>query len=580
MWEIAKKQACLERNHELTEEVVRERTEELQVAKAELQAMHDASPLGMFMADSQGNYVYCNHMYEFISGLTSDRAQSRGWLAIVHPSDRDRVEQEWNRAVRSAAPYESVYRFQRESGRELWVSVKAATLFNGDSQLGYVGTLEDITARKQAEINLQNHARELEATQRTLQQQARELEMRTEQLEEAHVVAEQANLAKSEFLANMSHEIRTPMTAILGFADILAEDAEKPAEIEAISTIKRNGTYLLKIINDILDLSKIEAGKFSVDKRRCSACQIVSDVASLMRVPASAKQLPLVVEYVGPIPEFIECDSTRLRQVLINLIGNAIKFTQTGRVRVVVSYLDSDRRPRLQFDIVDTGIGMTQEELQRLFQPFTQADASTSRRFGGTGLGLTISQRLAEMMEGSVTVESAPGHGSTFRLIIPTGNMEGVRMLADPSEAGVSKAEVARSTPTCDIKSRVLLAEDGLDNQRLISFVLKKAGIDVTLAEDGQLALDLALAAKAAGEPFDVILMDMQMPVLDGYAATMRLREAGYTGPIIALTAHAMTNDREKCIAAGCDEYAAKPIDRTRLLFLVEQFSQRGKVHA
>ncbi|MBI3840256.1 MAG: PAS domain S-box protein, partial [Planctomycetia bacterium] len=406
MRNIAKNQAHLERSHELTEQIVRERTAELRGAKAELQAMHDASPMGMFMANQHGEFVYVNHMYEYISGLTCETAKDRGWLSKVHSDDRRRVEREWGQAVEQITTYESVHRIVRGGQLELWVSIKAAPVFSGDVVLGYVGTMEDITDRKQAEIDLQNHARELEAAQRTLQCQTRELETRTEQLQEAHVIAERANLAKSHFLANMSHEIRTPMTAILGFADILAEDAQNPEEIEAITTIKRNGKYLLEIINDILDLSKIEAGKFSVEKQRCSTCQIIADAASLMRVPASAKQLPLKIEYVGPIPEIIESDSTRLRQVLINLIGNAIKFTQTGAVRVVIRFLDTNGPPRLQFEILDTGIGMSQEELNRLFQPFTQADASTSRQFGGTGLGLAISQRLAEMMGGSLTVDS------------------------------------------------------------------------------------------------------------------------------------------------------------------------------
>ena len=273
---------------------------------------------------------------------------------------------------------------------------------------------------------------------------------------------------------------------------------------------------------------------------------------------------------------------------MINLIGNAIKFTSEGSVRVVISFTDErvnhdsiNNRANggnldqgvnggiLQFDVIDTGIGMTPEQVDRLFQPFTQPDASTTRKFGGTGLGLTISKRLASMLGGDLTVESEFGRGSTFRLRVVVGTLDGVRMIERPDdEITVEKAVLEESNdgPNKLLNCHILLAEDGVDNQTLISFVLKKAGAKVTIAENGQIAADLALRAHKEGRPFDVILMDIQMPVLDGYGATRLLRERGYSGAIIALTANAMSGDREKCIAAGCDDYAAKPINRVKLV--------------
>jgi len=393
---------------------------------------------------------------------------------------------------------------------------------------------------------------------------------------QAKEVAETATRAKSEFLANMSHEIRTPMTAILGFAENLLEpDHSESERLSWIQTIRRNGEYLLDLINDILDLSKIEANHVTIECRDCQPCRVIAEVISLMRVRADARGLPLSIEYTGAIPETIRTDETRLRQILINLIGNAIKFTDTGTIRVVACLVGNRDQPYLQFDIIDTGRGMTQEQVARLFQPFVQADSSTTRQFGGTGLGLTISRRFADLLGGDITVPRTElGAGTTFRASIATGSLAGVQMLDDPMSATVVE-DVRPTVAASDLSGlRILLAEDGPDNQRLISFILKKAGADVTVEANGKLALDTAMAA-LNDRPFDVILMDMQMPVMDGYTATEQLRSQGYAGTIIALTAHAMHGDREKCIKAGCDDFATKPIDRFELTNLVARHTQR-----
>ncbi len=397
--------------------------------------------------------------------------------------------------------------------------------------------------------------------------------------------AESADRAKSEFLANMSHEIRTPMTAILGFAENLLDSSQSKSEkLNCIQTIRRNGKYLLGLINDILDLSKIEAGKATIERQSTQPCRIVAEVAALMRVRADAKGLPFNIEYTGVIPQTIRCDVTRLRQILINLIGNAIKFTEVGAVCLVTRLVDDGDEPYLQFDVIDTGCGLIQEQEAKLFQPFMQADTSTTRKFGGTGLGLTISKRFAALLGGDIVLlTTAIGVGSTFRATVATGSLDGVKMLEDPMSATVvpdDAVAVARA-PRSDLHGcRILLAEDGPDNQRLISFVLKKAGAEVTVEENGQLAFDAALTARDHNEPFDVILMDMQMPVMDGYEATARLRQEGYTGPIIALTAHAMSSDREKCINAGCDDYATKPVDRQELIETIDAYHTHSSHHS
>jgi len=391
--------------------------------------------------------------------------------------------------------------------------------------------------------------------------------------------AKSADRAKSEFLANMSHEIRTPMTAILGYVDLLAtgeaNTPDAPSRAEAVQAIRRNGAHLLQIIGDILDLSKIEVGKFMLEQSHCSPVDTVSDIVRMMRIRAKHKCLTLNLKFRGPIPNSITTDPLRLRQILINLIGNAIKFTEIGGVRVDVSLVRHEGQPRLQCIVADSGVGIPERQLGSLFQPFVQGDMSTARRYGGTGLGLAISKRLAIILGGDLSVDSQEGTGSTFTLTIDPGPIEAARLVqvdGDPAASGVRPLpQVSPEVPRLDC--RVLLAEDGPDNRRLISYVLEQAGARVSTVGDGEAAVHEALAARAAGEPFQVILLDIQMPLVDGYQAAERLRAAKYQGPIIALTAHAMRGDRGRCLEAGCDDYATKPIDRHALVRLVAKYA-------
>jgi signal transduction histidine kinase/CheY-like chemotaxis protein len=405
------------------------------------------------------------------------------------------------------------------------------------------------------------------------------LERQAVELEAARLESVEASRVKSEFLANMSHEIRTPMTAVIGYADLLLDPSLGASErVNHLQTIRRNGEHLMTVIDDILDVSKIEAGKMTVEMIPSSPSQVIVDVASLMRVRAVAKHLAFEIRYQGAIPETILSDPTRLKQIVMNFVGNAIKFTETGTIRILVRCDEPDSpAPRLVIDVADTGIGMTEAQMQRLFQSFSQADASTTRKFGGSGLGLLISKRLAVLLGGDITVESALGRGSVFRVCIPTGPLTGIAMVDGLAEAGLtdnpaqSIRRVASLPPSC----RVLLAEDGYDNQVLVSTYLVKAGATVKVVADGLLAVEEATAALAAGKPYDLILMDMQMPRLDGYGATSKLRLMKYDRPIVALTAHAMAGDRERCEKAGCDDYLTKPVDRAQLVALVARFTSK-----
>jgi CheY-like chemotaxis protein/HPt (histidine-containing phosphotransfer) domain-containing protein len=359
----------------------------------------------------------------------------------------------------------------------------------------------------------------------------------------------------------MSHEIRTPMNAIIGFADVLRRGfAENEAERQDyLETIHSSGQHLLDLINDILDLSKIEAGKMQIELRKCSPNDIIHEVATVLRVRAKQKNIALDYAWDGKVPETIVTDATRLRQVLTNLVGNAIKFTETGGVKIVAR-LDASNR-KLALAITDSGIGMTSESMANLFQPFMQADTSITRRFGGTGLGLAISRQLVEALGGSLTVDSTLGKGSTFTVTVDTGALDDVKLLDAPEAASASRTNVAYTAHSLP-PLRVLSVEDGESNQKLIALVLKRAGVAIVdQAPNGQVGVDLAMRNN-----YDIILMDMQMPVMDGDTAVRTLRAKKLKTPIIALTAHAMKEEEDKCRAAGCDGFVSKPIDVDRLL--------------
>lgn len=523
------------------------------------------------IANVKGDITYVNDKFCEISGFSREEMIGQNHRIVKSNEHSMEFYRNMWRTISKGKVWQGVFKNRSKDGSFYWVDATIVPFKDENGKIiEYVAVRSDVTKLKQAEEELRRINREHKEQKEILEAQQDELIHINANLQDAQAKAILATKAKSEFLANMSHEIRTPMTAILGYAETIADNVVKPENMEATEVIRRNGEHLLGIINDILDLSKIEAGKMTVEHIPCSPVEIATEVASLIRVRADAKGLSFNIEAVGPIPETIQSDPTRIRQILVNLVGNSVKFTEIGGVRIIMRFVPDETNPLMQYDVLDTGIGMSEEKASKLFQAFNQGDTSMAREFGGTGLGLTISKRFSEMLGGNIViVDTQEGVGTRFRATIATGPLGGVRMIENPVSARAAKrGEKEKSKVNADalVGLKILLAEDGPDNQRLISHVLKKAGGSVEVAENGQVAMEKATSALEQGEPFDVVLMDMQMPIMDGYTATSFLRAKGYSRAIIALTAHAMSGDREKCIEAGCDDYATKPIDRKKLI--------------
>ena len=516
--------------------------ERVQWSEAQLDQAQRVARIGSWSLDhASGRLEWSKAIFDiFEVEPTRFGATYGAFLSIVHPDDRAAVDAAYRSALAAHAPYSITHRLQMADGRVKHVHERCETIYDGAGRpLRSLGTVQDVTELKQVEFEL-IRAREQ---------------------------AEAASHAKSEFLANMSHEIRTPLTAILGYAELLGDDDEDTAagrtRATMVEAIRAAGDHLLTVINDILDLSKIEAGRLRLEPVETDLPALLLEVESLLRPRAADKRIELVLELTGSIPTRVWTDPTRLRQILLNLVGNAVKFTDVGKVALQLAASGSGPQVCLRFDVTDSGIGMSAEQAAQLFRPFTQANNSVTRRFGGTGLGLTISQRLAAAMGGAVDlVHSAPGTGSTFRVEITAGLPADVPWTRHLQ----GQASAPRTAPTARLAGRVLLAEDGPDNQRLIGQVLRRAGAVVDVADNGLVAWNLLQEALRTGRGYDLLVTDMQMPELDGYSLARRIRAAGIGLPVLALTAHAMAEDRTRCLAAGCDDFAAKPIQRVEFL--------------
>lgn len=552
---------------------------ELISSEKNLRALNEALPFGIIKADDRGRVFYANRQWFRMMEMRPVESFDEEWIEQVVSEEQAGLREDWRRSISDVLELNREFRVG-EVGRQRWVHLHLRPLFL-DSGLSFLGVLRDVTEARAAQQRLAEHAAALEAANRRLEAHRHEVEEANRALIAAKAQSEAATRAKSEFLANMSHEIRTPMTAILGFADMLLQSDTSPDDMrEAADTIRRNGMHLLQVINDILDVSKIEAGKLEIESVPCSPQEIVMDVMELMQVRAKAKGLTLVHEFRNGLPDAILSDPTRLRQILLNLVGNAVKFTENGGVQLVVERKYTGRTgEQLIFEVHDTGIGIAPEFMRTMFEPFSQGDVTTTRHFGGTGLGLTISRRLARLLGGDIHVQSTKSVGSVMTLTLPCrpteqatrSSMAADRFAVGPRQSPSSGRIAGDELAGC----RILFVEDGPDNQRLISRLLTRAGAEVTIVENGRAAVDAVRTAEQVNVTIDLILLDMMMPEMDGYEATRTLRREGFRKPIIALTASAMQTDRDRCLEAGCDWYASKPISPQDLIAAVRRFYPR-----
>ncbi|TWU17575.1 Autoinducer 2 sensor kinase/phosphatase LuxQ [Novipirellula galeiformis] len=493
---------------------------------------------------SHDHVFWSRKMFDLLGYPLHTQPSTQAVLDRVHPDDLDELLEKWHAATEQGDNFQHEFRIEHPKLGERWLaSIGEVVSSKSGKTRRFAGINWDITEQREFERSLQD----------------------------ARLQAEVANRSKSEFLANMSHEIRTPMTAIIGYVDLIAESIHDEQTLDYIRTIRTNGSFLLDIINDILDLSKIEAGKFDVLPEQFAPNRLVEDVWSIMGVRAKESNIELEVEYEGLIPSRIETDPKRLKQILINLVGNAIKFTDRGCVRLQVRF-DVAGDGKMHFDVIDTGIGMTPRQIEKLFQPFSQADTTVARTFGGTGLGLAISKRLAKMLGGEISVVSESGKGSRFSVTIDPGDIRNATLMQPSLTTHPINYDAFKQPDS--LQCRVLIVDDRRDIRFLSKRILVKAGASVTEAEDGQDAVEQVQEMLRNDRLVDLVLLDMQMPRLDGYRTAEQLRRMGFQKPIIALTADAMQGDMTRCIECGCNGYLSKPIDAEMLVEKVRELTQ------
>ncbi len=518
----------------------REEAAALKRTEEQFRVLAESLPQFIWTADANGNINYVSENFLKLNSIKDDQEiLGDAWISYVHPDDRERTTKAWMTSVAGLAPYNIEFRLQSGNKGYRWYLTRAAALRDERGRiLKWVGYSADIHDQK----------------------------VDTERLNQAKQEAERANRLKSAFLANMSHEIRTPLGIMLGFIDLLIDTNATDSERNSYSqTVKRNGEILTTLINDILDLSKVEAGYLQVESVQFSIRTLIQEVLASLQIAAAERHLRLDLEIADNVSSSMSSDPIRLRQILSNVIGNAIKFTEDGGIRIVITQKDH----MLNVEVSDTGVGIPKEAHQAVFEPFTQADQSITRRFGGTGLGLTLSRRLARLLGGDLQlIRSEKGMGSTFLISVNVGRTIGSRLTSVPTplKADVKMGELNGL--------RVLLVEDSPDNQLLLRHVLERRGASVEIANNGREAL-----AKASTTSHDVILMDVEMPIMDGYTATSELRARGFENPIIAVSAHAMSESRDKCMEAGCSGYVTKPVRFAELINVIQTLQRSHHMH-
>jgi PAS domain S-box-containing protein len=547
----------------------------LQQSRDRYRFLADSMPHLVFTATPEGEVDYCNWRWTDYTGRPAVDSAGRELTAVIHPDDLDGCRTKWVCAIASGEPYFTEARLRRVDGEYRWHRIQAARLHDeAGTILQWVGACDDIDDRKKAEARLE----------RTVQE-------RTAEAGEQARRAEAANQAKSEFLAMISHEIRSPMNIIAGMADLLWESELSAQQQEYLSILRKAGETLLAVINDILDLSAVEARRLRIEASEFDLSSVLDGALMVMRPRARTRKLELSCEVAPSVPKHPVGDAARVRQILLNLIGNAIKFTETGSVTLRVKGEPEMGPGGVSFAITDTGIGIPEDKHALIFEPFAQADSSITRKFGGTGLGLTISKQLVDLMGGRIWVESEPGQGSTFAFSVPFG------VRPDPPDAPEAQNGLAFLTGangqgpahSCGLEplrsvaqgpgamagrrpARILLADDSADNVFLVQAFLKDSAYLLDVVTDGAQAV-----AQVQQHCYDLILMDVQMPLMDGRTATRAIRawEAGQRRapvPVLALTAHALSNEVEKSLAAGCDAHLTKPIQRHALLQALERY--------
>lgn len=521
-------------------------------SESDMRTLFELAPIGIAQFDPvDGRFLRVNHTLCTMTGYTESELLGMNFRSLTGADDDGKQWPEYQRIADRGGRFSFEHRYMRKDGSLLWVQVFGFIMpITEDRQRRALAIIQDLTIKKEEEHALQS----------------------------AKEMAESASQMKTRFLANVSHELRTPLGAMKGFADLLL-DANLSSEERRIytSAIQRNGHILTRLIDDLLDLSKVEAGKIDLECAPVSVPELVHDVMSLLTPLAKENGIEFSASLDGMVPERIMSDSIRLRQILVNVLGNALKFTRHGYVKLTVRVqeaLPQSATASLALDVEDSGPGLTEEQKTRIFKPFSQADCTTTRRYGGTGLGLVLSKRLAKALGGDVVLaRSEPGRGSVFTITVATGSLIDVPMLDSLQHVVKAGMSATMGEQKHLLGKSVLLAEDAPDNQLLISKVLSSQGAMVRLAGTGVEAVRHALAGD-----YDVILMDLQMPEMDGIEATRRLRQSGYSRPILALTAHAMKEERERSLQAGCDDHLTKPINMDTLVQTVEHYANKQQV--